>query len=75
MLQPGQKVVRKEDEERNKKWPEKWLHKPVKILSVSGDRIRFSDQDYPELVNHKGWVASRFIPVDHPDYRPFKRFL
>lgn len=75
MFVPNQKVVRKADEEKNKKWPDKYLDIPIRIESVSGDRIRFSAEDYPELVNHKGWVAKRFILESDPAFKPLKRFL
>ena len=75
MFVPGQKVARKTDEEKNKKWPDKWMGKPLKVLEVNGDRLRFSAQDYPELVNHRGWVASRFILASDPKFDPLSRFL
>jgi hypothetical protein len=75
MFTSGQKVVRKNDEDKNKKWPDQWANTPLKVLEVSGDRIRFSAYDYPELVNHRGWVASRFILASIPEFNPLSRFL
>jgi hypothetical protein len=72
MFKPGQKVVRKDNEDKNKKWPDKWLDTPITVADVEGDRIYFSN---PDLYNSKGWVASRFISANDPSYDILKRFF
>ncbi len=72
MFVAGQKVVRKNDEEKNKKWPAAWLNRPIRIVSCDGSRIWFEPL---ELANDKGWVASRFISEDDPSYNPLSRFF
>lgn len=72
MFEVGQKVVRKDNAERNKKWPDKWVDIPIKVTGVDGDRVFFTN---PDLHNSKGWVASRFISAEDPSYDPLKRFL
>ena len=72
MFEVGTKVVRKNDPERNKKWPKKWLDTPITITGVEGDRIFFTN---PDLYNNKGWVANRFILASDPAFNPLKRFL
>lgn len=68
----GQKVVRIDDEKFNKKWPKEFLNKPLRILATDGKRLWF---DNLELVNDKGWVASRFMALTDERFNPLARFL
>jgi hypothetical protein len=74
MFKPGQKVVRKDNEDKNKKWPDKYLDIPIRVLSVSEDGKRVW-LDNVDLRNDLGWVSSRFISANDPSYDVLKRFF
>lgn len=68
----GQMVVRADETDKGSKWPKELLNKPLRVQEVDGARIWL---DHIDLLNDKGWLASRFIAEDDPRYQPLKRFF
>ena len=64
-------VVRKNDEEKNKKWPEHWLNTPTQVSQLwPGKRLYFAAG--PQ--NPEGWVMSRFEKVDPLQINPLAKY-
>lgn len=68
-MKVGDKLMRLQDGEKNKKWPADLEHKVVTVTKVEGKRVFLA-----EARNEKGWLASRFIKEDHPDFNPLRKW-